>query len=210
MLANSSDRHLNGEIIGPYCILNYRAMILERIQKTYRQGSRELAGFDYDNFFAATDTLLDVENILFVAESSEWPSDDYVAQLWMYGAMQAIAVQQEAMWQLIDCFELKSTMPIEAEKKLEEINDLRVCAVGHPHNHTHKKRQFKGCTFLSHRENSEGSSFAVVTLDGFNKSVFRAIEVQKLIRQQRVILDSCLSRVWNKIHLDPRYDGICS
>jgi hypothetical protein len=179
-------------------------LILERIHLTYEFGAAYLKGFDYDRLFAATDTLFDVGEILFVANQNSWPKDDLVAKLWMYGALQALSVQQDAAEQLMQCFGFKGLT--QALNILSDIQEIRIAAVGHPSNHKKKSLKLKGCTFLSHREHGSLYKFKIVTYKDFNKSVERIIDVPALIEKQQVALALNLVIVWNKIKDDRKYD----
>jgi hypothetical protein len=61
--------------------LDYRSLILERVHLTWEHGRAFLKDFDYDRLFAATDTLFDVGDILFVAGDKNWPKSDVVGKL---------------------------------------------------------------------------------------------------------------------------------
>jgi hypothetical protein len=187
---------------GAYCMIDYRSLIHERMYNSYHYGIR-LTDFDYDNYFAAADTLLDVQNVLWTAQSERWPGSDGAAKLWMYGALQLLAVQQEATKQMLNCF-LRTPVPFEAEAVFREIYDLRVSVAGHPHKHTSKKLEHQGCTFMGVRES--GSSFSVGTLKNFDRYIHRSFDVRDLIKRQRVVVELCLAAVWNKIRRDPRFE----
>lgn len=189
---------------GAACTLDYRSRIHDRIDLTWEGGRRFRPEFDYDRFYAATDTLLDVANILHAAANSIWPRDVCAGQLWMYGAMQALAVQQSAAKQLLTCFDI--TKFSIGSDVLAEVNELRIAAVGHPANHDSKRLSVKGCTFLSHREHGSRTKFKLVSLRNFNKSVYRTIDVPELIARQKQAIEMNLAIVWRLIKDDPSFD----
>jgi hypothetical protein len=184
--------------------LDYRSLILERIHLTYEFGVAHLEDFDYDRLFAATDSLFDAGEILFIAKSKSWPKDELVAKLWMYGVLQALAVQQDAAEQLMKCFGLKGLT--EESDVLENIKELRIAAVGHPSEHNKKRLKYKGCTFLSHRVLGQLHQFRIVTYIDFKKSLERIIDVPELVEKQQVALALNLVKVWNMIKADNKYD----
>jgi uncharacterized protein YhfF len=181
---------------------DYRSLIHQRICQVYEHGRRYLKEFDYDRFFAATDSLLDVGNIIYRARTARWPRDETTGYLWMYGALQALIVEQDATYQLMNCFKIGKRKP--QEDSLRQIRDLRVSAVGHPSEH--KSTNIKGCTYLGHRDFSSRSKFKIVTLREFDKSVIQTVDVLDLIDTQRSELKEYLRSVWCLIKDDPIYD----
>ena len=181
---------------------DYRSLIHQRINQTYENGRQYLKEFDYDRFIAAADTLLDVENILHVARTARWPKDETTGYLWMYGALQALAVEQYATHQLMKCFNVAKQEII--EDALRPIRDLRVSAVGHPSEH--KSTKIKGCTYLGHRDFSSRSKFKIVTLHEFKKSVIETVDVLDLIATQSSALTNYLRSVWCAVKDNPIYD----
>ncbi len=191
-------------IEGAHCLLDYRSRIHERVIATYEHGRRYVVGLDYDRFFAATDTLLDVGNILHVAKSMRWPKDETTGQLWMYGALQALIVEQDACGQLLGCFGVESHP--NASLTFGEIRELRVAAVGHPASHIRKTQIFPGCTYLAHREHGSLTRFNIVTLHDFKKSVHRVVDILALIAKQRTAVELDLAQVWQLIRNDSKYE----
>lgn len=189
-------------IDGAHQRIDYRSLIHGRVWRTY--GVKEVSGFNYKKFFAAADTLLDVSNILHVAETEIWPQDQTVGQLWMYGALQALAVQQDAMEQLLECFE--HNVRSDTALSLQTVNDLRVSAVGHPQDHSSKKLLYRGCTFLAHRCASSLSRFEIVTYPREGGWVKREVDVPELIGTQQIAVQMNLGEVWNRIKSDPQYE----
>lgn len=184
---------LAGEFIaGARCPVDYRSLIHDELWRRERSDAPQ---FDWDSFFAATDTLLDVENILYTAEHEAWPSSAELGKLWMYGVLQALAVQQDATEQLLGCFGL-THHPI-GEPALKEIRDLRISVVGHPQNHRNKRIRFQGCTFLSHAESL--TRFKVGTYANFKTFVPRTFDVLQLINRQQLAIQMSLCQVWNMI-----------
>lgn len=79
---------------GAYCPIDYRSLIHKKLSDSHIGFLPQIEGFDYDSLFAATDALLDVHNILHVAETHAWPKDETLGYLWMYGVLQVLAVEQ--------------------------------------------------------------------------------------------------------------------
>jgi hypothetical protein len=200
----ASERNEAPLVAGARCPIDYRSMIYERVWRAYFVGER-LPDIDYERFFAATDTLLDVADLLHVAENGIWPLSKSAGQLWMYGALQALVVQQEACEQLLHCFGVAN--PPDAAQTFLQVNDLRISVVGHPHNHTRNKNlTYKGCTFLAHRSPGSRTRFEVGTYADFKEFVSRTIDVPELVARQQIAIQQSLSLVWNAIKNDPRFD----
>lgn len=186
---------LNKYPVGAFSNLDYRSKIHGLVSEYYNHGNPTCA-FDFDRFFAATDSLLDVGNILYMAEVSEWPANETIGQLWMYGVLQALAIQRQATRQLLRCFGQKRLFYFEEE--IRRINEIRVTVAGHPSNHNGKHLEVKGCTFLGHRAFGSRTSFTAVTYQDFKKTVHREINLPKLIGEQSIALQANLCAVWDK------------
>ena len=189
-------------IEGAHQRIDYRSLIHKAVADG-RSFGQPIDDFDYDLFFAATDTLLDVGSLLHVAEYYPWPIDVTTGQLWLYGALQALSVQQDAMEQLLKCFNI--LIHPDAIEPLREITELRIAAVGHPQHHKSKKLKYKGCTWLAKRQSGSRTIFHIATLRDFKDFVQRAIDVPKLIARQQIAIQICLAQAWTKIECDPRF-----
>ena len=162
-----------------------------------------VAGFDYNSFFAATDALLDVSELLIAARQSVWPANDSEAKIWLYGTLQALIVQQEARIQLLECFCL--TCDPEAKRCFDIINDFRIRVAGHPHNHRRwKGLSAKGVTFLSHRIGP--TVFNIGTYPDVGDYKTQAVDVARLLTMQNEAIESNLSAVWSFIVDDLRFE----
>jgi hypothetical protein len=182
---------------------DFRTKIHERVIQS-RDFRRTPPPIDFSRFFAATDTLLDVQNILHVAEHENWPDSKFTGQLWMYGALQALVVQQDAAKQLLSCFRVPS-LP-QSAKIYREIRDLRVSAVGHPQRHDSKAVSFSGCTFLGHQESGSKTKFQICTYPDAGGFLIRKIDVLELIKKQHSAVESDLEQVWLQIETNPLFN----
>ncbi len=181
---------------GAHSTLNYRGMIHEEVHRAYKWGDRSVE-FDFDRYFGASDSLLDVENMLVTAERTEWPANEHLGQLLMYGVLQALAVQNQATLQVLKCFGQRDFFF--QKDILDQIKELRIAVAGHPSNHNNKNLTIKGCTFLGHRAFGTRTKFTIVTYENFAKSVHREIDVLSLITSQCLGINANLCRVWRTI-----------
>ncbi len=191
-------------IEGAHQPIDYRSMI-HKVVSDGRNFGESAANFDYDRFYAATDTLLDVGSLLYVAEKYQWPHDETIGELWMYGALQALAVQQDAVRQLLECFKL--SIHTDAKPIFDEVRDLRIAAVGHPQDHQNRNLNYKGCTFLSHREHGPRTKFNIATLENFTSFIPRTIDVPKLVSKQQCAVQMSLAKAWGYVKADVRFQG---
>jgi hypothetical protein len=188
---------------GAHSPLDYRSVIHGLIRETYGGGQRQIQDFDYDKFFAATDTLFDVGEMLYMAEACEWPSNESLGKLQMYGVFQALAVQQQAVRQLMKCFGYKDILA--SADQLASINEYRIAVAGHPSDHTQNRHQMKGCSFLGHRVSGSRHRFNFVTYENFQKSHIREVDVIDLIKKQKIAIELNLALIWKQIKDDPKY-----
>ncbi|KQW32019.1 hypothetical protein ASE36_07405 [Rhizobium sp. Root274] len=181
---------------GAHSVVDYRTKINDRVHAAYRFGLSSIP-FDFDRYFGANDSLLDVENMLVTAERAEWPADQHMGQLMMYGVLQALAVENQATLQVLRCFGQKHFFCLQAE--LDAIKELRIAVAGHPSDHNKNNLEVKGCTFLGHRVHGSRTRFAAVTYVNFSKFLQREIDVLALIAKQRLAVNANLCRVWDAI-----------
>lgn len=184
---------------GSHSTIDYRSKINESVHEVYGYGARSVK-FNFDRYFAASDALLDVENMLVTAERFEWPADKYAGQLVMYGVLQALAVENQATQQVLNCFGRKSFFSFEED--LDAVKELRIAVAGHPSDHNKKNLKLKGCTFLGHRAFGSRTKFIVVTHANFSQSVQREVDILGLIARQRLAVNANLCRVWDAISKD--------
>ncbi len=201
----SDERDENSSFLEGACSpIDYRTRILDRIHESYEHGRRFHSSFKYDQFFAATDALFDVGDILHRAETGKWPADEVLGKLWLYGVLQALAVQQSAMKQILDCFSLPQLECTKTE--LKKINELRIAAVGHPHNHSDKYLSIKGNTYLSHRSHGSLTRFKIATYPQEGGHVVREFDVRELTVKQAIAINANLAQAWNAVKDNPEFD----
>jgi hypothetical protein len=136
----------------------------------------ELAIFDYDRFFAASDSLLDFGEIVWFAKTRNWPSDLHEGYLWLVGTLQSLTVLRDAAVQFSKCLGVEK---IEyADALIAEANELRIAAIGHPT--SHKRNRLPGATFLT-RTMTRPGLFEIGTYPDGGRFVSRKIDMQSLI-----------------------------
>jgi Protein of unknown function (DUF2442) len=136
----------------------------------------ELADFDYDSFFAASDSLLDFGEIIWFARTRNWPSDLHEGYLWLVGTLQSLTVLRDATIQFSKCLGVEN---IEcADVLFAEANELRIAAIGHPT--SHKRNRVPGATFLTRTMKRPGL-FEIGTYPNNGRFISRSIDMHSLI-----------------------------
>jgi len=126
-----------------------------------------------------------------VVEDAELAIDNYLESdlgnsngekyLRLYGVLQALFIQQNAVMHLIEALGLRRKL--EKHGKLKAIREIRNDSVGHPT----KRGNYKSYHFISRPTISKGG-FQLMSVYEKNKTKFRDISVNSLIEQQRLYL----------------------
>ncbi len=123
-------------------------------------------------------------------EESEEPDDHGKKYLILYGILQVLFVQQDAVEHLAEAL----TIPYTPDEKLNEIREIRNNSVGHPT----KRGKDKSFNFIS-RISMSHTTFDLMTnySDGTNKYI--TVDVLELIKSQTEILNATLKNVIEKL-----------
>jgi hypothetical protein len=179
---------------GACCTIDYRSLIHDKSQRDQAAGLGP-PGFDFSKFYAATDALLDAQEALSFVESSDWPAEIRQRYIWLYGALQALAIEREGVIRILECFN-KDTLSFQTD--VFRVNELRVAIAGHPARHDRSSSSIKGVTFLS-RERMERGKFVVGTYPDGGGFLRRDVDILELIAEQRIAVDIALAGVWQQI-----------
>jgi hypothetical protein len=136
----------------------------------------ELADFDYDGFFAASDSLLDFGEIIWFSRTRRWPSDLHEGYLWLVGTLQSLTVLRDATIQFSRCLGVEKIG--RADALFAGANELRIAAIGHPT--SHKRNRLPGATFLT-RTMTRPGLFKIGTYPDNGRFVSREIDIKSLI-----------------------------
>lgn len=124
---------------------------------------------------AIGDTELAIDSYL---ASLDKPSDTGELYIFLYGILQVLFVQQDAVKHLSEALELK----YEPNKTLETIREIRNDSVGHPT----KRGGGKGHAFnFITRISMTKAGFTLITTYADRSSSFKEVDVRKLIDEQR-------------------------
>jgi hypothetical protein len=120
----------------------------------------------------------------------DFSQDDGGKYLRIYGLLQAMFLQQDAVEHL--CESLGFSSDLTMYPKLKEIRDIRNDSVGHPT----KRNKHKAYHFIS-RITIQKSGFQLVSYDKDGKLSFKDIIVQDLVNEQKECLSEILEKVIN-------------
>jgi len=133
-----------------------------------------------------------------VVEDAELAIDTYLENdlgsgngekyLRLYGVLQALFIQQNAVMHLIEALGLRKKL--EKHRKLKAIREIRNDSVGHPT----KRGNFKSYHFIS-RPTISKEGFQLMSVYEGGKTKFRDISINSLIEQQRLYLTQELANI---------------
>ncbi|MEX0852040.1 MAG: hypothetical protein WD036_01965 [Bauldia sp.] len=156
------------------------------------------SAFGFEKFFAATDAILDAQHALFAAERHKWPQDSSEKSLWLYGALQALAIERDGVAAVLECFGVD---PTAFRNDTRYANEIRVRVAGHPSNHRRKHLAVKGVTFVS-RLPRDGGQFVIGTYPDEGQYLSTELDVVELIKRQSLSANKALSAVWQLVKPD--------
>lgn len=129
--------------------------------------------------------------------NSEFGKDDGEKYLSLYGVLQALFLQQDAVTNLCESLGFQNNLI--ANPKLKEIRDIRNDSIGHPT----KRGKYKSYHFIS-RITIEKFGFQLISDYENNKTTIRDISVIDLIKEQRKDLSEILKKVINDLQAEEK------
>jgi hypothetical protein len=141
---------------------------------------------------SSLDTIGDTEVALDAYESIEEPQSDGEKYLLLYGVLQVLFVQQDAVAHLSEALDI----PYSADPLITEIREVRNDSIGHPT----KRGGGKGraFNFISRISIGKGG-FTLMTSFADGDTKFQHVGVPQLVESQRGILRAALSAVAEKL-----------
>jgi hypothetical protein len=129
--------------------------------------------------------------------NSKFGKDDGEKYLKLYGVLQALFLQQDAVTNLCESLELSNNLI--ANPKLKEIRDIRNDSIGHPT----KRGNYKSYHFIS-RVTITKSGFQLISDYENDRTTIRDISVIDLINEQRKYLSEILKKVINDLQAEEK------
>jgi len=142
----------------------------------------------WNQLCSSLDVIEDSELAINAYIDSEFAKDDGEKYLRLYGLLQALFLQQDAVTNLCESLELTNNLI--ANSKLREIRDIRNDSIGHPT----KRGNYKSYHFIS-RVTITKSGFQLISDYENSKTIFRDILVIDLIKEQRKYLSKILKKI---------------
>jgi hypothetical protein len=146
--------------------------------------------FVWHQLWTAMDVIDDVEAAMTAYLEREFPKDTGEKYLRVYGVLQGLFLQQDALFDLIRA--IHPTKGIAVNDVLKDVRDARNASIGHP---TQMKRQdvLSAHGIVQHSICKDG--FELLSYSDRSGSVFQYIPVRELIEKQRIETTRILSEV---------------
>ncbi|MDD4976857.1 MAG: hypothetical protein PHY93_21055 [Bacteriovorax sp.] len=133
--------------------------------------------------------------------NSEFGTDNGEKYLRLYGVLQALFLQQDAITNMCESLGLPNNLA--SHPKLKEIRDIRNDSIGHPTKRGNYKSNYKSYHFISQASITK-SGFQLISDYKNNKTTFRDILVIDLINEQRRYLSEILKKVINALKTEEK------
>jgi hypothetical protein len=147
-------------------------------------------GFIWYQMCVAMDIIDDVESALDAYIDNEFPTDMGERYLRIYGAMQGLSLQQDALRDLIKA--IYPTKKIQLNDVLKDIREARHASVGHP---TELKRRGSLSVHGIVQNSISKDGFELLSYPLATDAVLQYVPVRALIEQQRVETKRILTEV---------------
>ena len=143
--------------------------------------------------FSCISTISDTEEALESYLKTDADSLDLgVKYIFVYGALQALYVQQDAIKNLHEALDI----PYAENMSLKDIRDIRNNATGHPT----KRGNKKAFNFIDSKTlNAQGFQLMTVRPENENKSEYKDVNVPNLIATQNSIIKDILTKLIEKL-----------
>jgi hypothetical protein len=150
---------------------------------------------DWHTLCSALDVIGDTE--LAFDAYSDWSAVSDVGQryLLVYGVLQALLTQQDAVKKVCDTFQY----PLSFSRLMDKIREIRSDSIGHPT--SRKKDKIDKSNFIQ-RISLAHNGFTLMTLLSDGKYLFQEVNVPELMGKQQQFLESALHGLVEKLRSD--------
>jgi hypothetical protein len=155
--------------------------------------------FSWNQLCTAMDVIDDIDLAVEAYLSAVFPDDDGEKYLRIYGLLQSLFVQQDALRHLIKI--VKPSIKIDLSEVLKEVRDLRSASIGHP---TEFRRNGEKSVHAISRITLCKDGFQMMSFDESNGTSFRNVPVRDLIETQRKEAARILLEVVNQLREEDR------
>lgn len=151
----------------------------------------------WNQLCSSLDVIGDSDLAIAAYTNSEFGTDDGEKYLRLYGVLQALFLQQDAVTNLCESLGLSNNLI--ANPKLKEIRDIRNDSIGHPT----KRGNYKSYHFIS-RVTITKSGFQLISNYENDRTTIRDISVIDIIKEQRKYLSEIFKKVINGLKAEEK------
>lgn len=169
-------------------MFEYTQKIRDFINESRRQFNLLKNHKFWNQLCSSIDVIEDCDLAIDAYINSEFGEDYGEKYLKLYGILQALFLQQDAVTNL--CESLGFTNNLASHPKLKEIRDIRNDSIGH----STKRGDYKSYHFIS-RTTITKSGFQIISDYERNKTTSRNVSITELIKIQRKYLSEILKKV---------------
>jgi hypothetical protein len=150
------------------------------------------------------DTVADTEMAISTYEAVPDPGDTGMRYLSIYGILQCLYVQQDAVESLVWAFEpnTKPLYRIESEPEADEVRTIRNKATGHPTKEGDVNSRKKPGVQMSHfivQHSMHKNGFTLMTSFSDRSHTFTNVSIPELIQKNRAAVERVLTRIMKKL-----------
>lgn len=156
----------------------------------------------WNQLCSSLDVIEDADLAIEAYLKGTFPKDDGVKYLQLYGVLQALFIQQDAVEHLCESLSLPKFNP-RADAMLSKIRDIRNASIGHPTRKDRPKSKPVTYHYIS-RPTILKQSFQLISFDGSGKPGLENIDLGNMISNQRTILAGILQKTAQKLRSEER------
>jgi hypothetical protein len=145
---------------------------------------------------SAIDTIEDTEGAIEAYLKIAEPTEHAGCYLLIYGILQVLFVQQDAVYHLAEAFDIT----LEFDPELHEIREIRNCTVGHPT--AVRARRKEGKLASSHyivQVSVTKTRFQFMSAYEDGETTFQDVDIMEKVERQRAIVTKVLQEVWTNL-----------
>ena len=150
----------------------------------------------WNQLLSCLDVVEDTELAIAAYLDREFGESDGAHYLAVYGLLQALFIQQDAVRYL--CESLGMLNPLDNNSRLEKIRDIRNDTIGHPTKRNRKRGQPTSYNFIS-RHSLKSNRLELMSLFSNGTPKFADVSIPDLIAEQRTCLSEILTSVISEL-----------
>jgi len=148
----------------------------------------------WNKLTSSLDVIGDTELAIDAFLTIDWPKDDGTKYLFIYGIMQALFIQQDAVKNLSEALGIRYP----PYSLLQDIRQIRHDSIGHPTKRENKGKEL-GYNFITRMSMSRIGFMLMKTFPDRKSPEFVTVNIPDLITKQREILAKLLNEIIDKL-----------